>query len=235
MNTDDPQAGLKRLAGEYAANLVHSGMVIGLGTGSTSIHAIRRIASRITKGELQNVVAFATSQAVAREAASLGIVPLDDDMPRTIDLTIDGADEVDASLDLIKGGGGALLREKIAAQASARVVIVVDQSKLTRQLGARQALPVEVLPYGWCSQARFITALGAEVALRRSTDGSPRLTDQDNYILDCRFGPIANARALADALAARAGIVEHGLFLGLANEVIVASANGIRHLRREGP
>ncbi len=162
----------------------------------------------------------------------MGIAMLDDEMPQGIDLTIDGADEVDPELNLIKGGGGALLREKIAAQASARVVIIADATKLSPRLGTQHALPVEVLPYGWRAQSRFLIALGADVQIRRNSDGTPHRTDQDNFILDCRFGPIGNVQATADALASRAGIIEHGLFIGLASEVIVAGVDGIHHLRR---
>ena len=157
---------------------------------------------------------------------------LDDDIPRAIDLTIDGADEVDPALNLIKGGGGALLREKIVAEASAREIIVVDDSKLSPVLGTRWRVPVEVLPFGWQSQARHIATLGAEPVLRCGANGQPTHTDQGNVILDCRFGPIADPIGVAQALSARAGIVGHGLFLGLAHDVIIAGPAGIRHLRR---
>ena len=157
---------------------------------------------------------------------------LTDDLPAQIDLTIDGADEVDPAFNLIKGGGGALLREKIVAQASRREIIVIDEGKLSPRLGTKRALPVEVLPYGWQSQARFLEKLNAQVRVRRAADGSEMRTDQDNLILDCQFGPIADAEALARLLGDRAGIVEHGLFIGLADEIIVAGTDGIRHLRR---
>ncbi len=225
----------KRQAGEHAAELVQSGMIVGLGTGSTAIFATRRIAERIRIGQLRDITGFATSRSVWREAMALGIAMLAEDMPAQIDLTIDGADEVDPAFDLIKGGGGALLREKIVAQASRREIIVVDETKLSPRLGTLRALPVEVLPYGWRSQARFLTSLKAQVSLRYAADGREMRTDQDNLILDCQFGPIADASDLAQKLAERAGIVGHGLFIGLADEVIVAGPNGIRHLRRSGP
>jgi len=230
----DLAARLKQEAGELAAGLVESGMVIGLGTGSTAIFSIRRVAERLHAGEISGIVAIATSRATAEAARALGIPLLADDIPRTIDLTIDGADEVDPSLDLIKGGGGALLREKIVAQASRREVIVVDEGKLSPRLGTHWALPVEVLAFGWRSQARFLEGLGAVVTPRHQGDG-PYRTDGGNMILDSRFGLITDAPALASKLEARAGIIEHGLFLGLAQEVMVAGAAGVRHVRRGEP
>jgi ribose 5-phosphate isomerase A len=207
-------------------------MVVGLGTGSTAIFATRRIAELLRRGELRDIIGFATSVAVWQEAVKLGIPMLAEEMPTSIDLTIDGADEVDPRLNLIKGGGGALLREKIVAEASTREIIVVDDSKLSPVLGTRWPVPVEVLAFGWQSQARYVASLGAEVGLRRGAYGQAARTDQDNLILDCRFGPIANPQTLARTLSARAGIVGHGLFLGLAHDVIVAGPAGIRHLRR---
>ena len=225
---------LKRLAGETAGGFVQSGMVVGLGTGSTAIHATRRIAERLHQGDLSGIIAIATSKATDIAARDLGIPMLHDDLPCEIDITIDGADEVDSALDLIKGGGGALLREKIVAQASRREVIVVDETKFSARIGTHWPLPVEVLEFGWRSQARFLKALGADVAPRYH-DGGLFRTDQGNLILDCRFGPIADPAALAAALIARAGIVEHGLFLGLAHDLVVAGAAGVRHIRRESP
>jgi ribose 5-phosphate isomerase A len=227
----DPQT-LKRLAAEHAVGFVQSGMALGLGTGSTAIFATRAIAAKLKSGELTCITAIATSNPVHDEAMALGIPMMGDEMPRSLDLTIDGADEIDPALNVIKGGGGALSREKIAAQASARVIIVADDSKLSPALGTNFALPVEVLEYGWQSQARFIAALGAEVVLRCKADGGMARTDQNNLLLDCRFGVIADATALAARLDGRAGIVAHGLFLGLATDVIVASADGIQHLQR---
>ncbi len=227
----DARARFKHDAAVAAANDIASGMAIGLGTGSTAILASRRIAERLRTGDLRDVVAYATSIAVADEAAALGIPLLDDDLPRELDVTIDGADEVDPHLDLIKGGGGAFTREKLVAQASRREVIVVDESKLSARLGTRFPLPVEVLAFGWSAQARFCENLGAEVSLRTGADGAPFLTDQGNYVLDCAFGPIDDAPALAERLAARAGIVEHGLFLGLTSELVVAGPDGVRRIR----
>ena len=157
---------------------------------------------------------------------------LGDDMPRAIDVTIDGADEVDDQMRLIKGGGGAHLREKVVAQASERVVIVVDEGKLSPQLGTHWPVPVEVLVFGWRSQARFLESLGATPEVRKGRDGEPFVTDSGNYILDSRFGPIEDPERLAIQLGDRAGIVEHGLFLDIATDLIVAGADGVRHVAR---
>jgi ribose 5-phosphate isomerase A len=232
VSAPDPREALKRRAGERAAALVSSGMVVGLGTGSTAVFATRAIGERLSSGALRDVSGVPTSRATADEARRVGIPLLSDEIPRDVDVTIDGADEVDPALDLIKGGGGALFREKIVAQASRRLVIVVDDSKLSPALGTRHALPVEVARFGWKSQERFLESIGGRPRLRLGSGGEPYETDQGNWILDCAFGPIADAPALAARLGARAGIVEHGLFCGLATEVIVAGADAIREMRR---
>ena len=222
---------LKQQAAEFALQFVQSGMALGLGSGSTALFATRGIGRRIQAGDLKAVTAIPTSLATEAEARALGI-PLTtlEDHPQ-IDVTIDGADEVDPDLNLIKGGGGALLREKIVAQATQRQIIVVDDSKLSDQLGTRWAIPVEVIPFGWTAQAAFLQSLGAKVQ-RRQAGGEPYVTDQGNFILDCRFGKIADPNGLAEAMEGRAGIVEHGLFIQLAHDVIVASPTGLRHLAR---
>jgi len=230
---DDPQAALKQAAAERALAFVASGMVVGLGTGSTAIFATRRLGVLLREGTLRDIVGFPTSKATAEAARTAGIPLLDEDCPRPIDVTIDGADEVDPQLDLIKGGGGALLREKIVAEASRREIIVVDESKLSPVLGTRWPVPIEIIPFGWRSQARFLEALGARVVVRSGADGQPYRTDQGNLILDCAFGPIAEKQELARRLADRAGIVEHGLFLGIATDLIVAGKDGIRHVTRK--
>ena len=224
---------LKRRAAEQAAALVESGMVVGLGFGSTAVFAVRRIAVRLAEGELQDILGIPTTRSVEAEASALGIPLTTLEAHPRIDLTLDGADEVDPRLDVIKGGGGALLREKIVAQASRRLIIVVDERKLSSRLGSRAALPVEVLPFGWSSQVAYLESLGAEVTRRSVPDGSPFATDQGNWILDCQFGPLQDPAALAAGLQARAGILEHGLFLGLATEVMVAGAGGVRLLTRK--
>jgi ribose 5-phosphate isomerase A len=230
-SASSPDAQLKQAAAEYAVNYIHSGMIVGLGTGSTATYATLHLADLLHRGLLRDIRAFATSRAVWAQAVNLGIPMLIDALPHDIDLTIDGADEVDPGLNLIKGGGGALLREKIVAEATRREIIVVDESKLSPRLGTHWPVPVEVLPFGWQSQARYLASLGAEVVVRRARDGSEVRTDQDNMILDSRFGPIADLQGLAEKLAARAGIVAHGLFLNLTRDVIVAGSGGIRHLK----
>jgi ribose 5-phosphate isomerase A len=228
---DDPfeQARLKQQAADRAVEYVKPGMVVGLGAGSTALLATRRIGQLLRQGRLHDIVGFPCSSAVEAEARALGI-PISTDPPDMIDLTIDGADEVDPELNLIKGGGGALLHEKIVAQVSLREIIIVDDSKLSPVLGTHWPLPVEVIPFGWQLQRRFLESLGARVAVRQQRDGTLFRTDQGNLIFDCAFGPIPQPSELAAKLDVRAGIVEHGLFIGLATEVIVASADGIRHL-----
>jgi ribose 5-phosphate isomerase A len=208
-------------------------MVVGLGHGSTTIFAVRRIAELLDRGELDDVLGIPTSKHVERDARELGIPLTTLSEHPVIDLTIDGADEVDDDLNLIKGGGGALLREKIVAQASRREIIVVDETKLSPTLGMQWPVPVEVIPFGWSSQAAYLELLGAQIALRRGADGSPFETDQGNLILDCNFGAISNPEQLALRLKERAGIVEHGMFLDRATDVIVGTAEGIRHLRKQ--
>ena len=231
--TADPRAKLKQEAAEFAVQFVQSGMVVGLGTGSTAIFATRRMGELLRKGKLKNITGFATSQATFDEAKRLRIPMMKISMPSKIDLTIDGADEVDPQFNLIKGGGGALFREKIVAQASDREIIVVDDSKLSDRLGTRFALPVEVSPFGWQSQQRFLESLGAQLTIRNKHDGSQFVTDSGNMMFDCKFGPIADVEGLATKLGARAGIIEHGLFIGIASDVIVAAEDGIRHLQRQ--
>ena len=223
---------LKRRAAERAVEFVESGMVVGLGHGSTAALAVRRIAQLLHEGRLQDILGVACSHEVEDEAKRLGIPLTTLDEHTSVDVTIDGADEVDSDLNLIKGGGGALLREKIVAQASRREIIVVDESKLSPALGTHWPVPVEVIPFGWRAQAAYLESLGAPT-LRLDADGAPFKTDQGNLILDCDFGPIPNPSQLAGRLNERAGIVEHGLFIGLATDVIVAGAGGVRHLRRE--
>lgn len=228
----DPRSRLKQEAAEFAVQFVQPGMVVGLGTGSTAIFATRRIGQLLREGALKDLTCFATSKATEDEAIHLGIPMMDSSLPLAIDLTIDGADEVDPQFNVIKGGGGALFREKIVAQATAREIIVVDDSKLSPCLGTHFKLPVEVSPFGWRSQLRFLESLGARAAIRVNKDGPQFVTDSGNMIFDCDFGPIADVAQLAAELGARAGIIEHGLFLGIAKDVIVAGEGGVRHLTR---
>jgi ribose 5-phosphate isomerase A len=224
-------AQLKRRAAAAAVDFIESGMVIGLGAGSTALQAIIQLGARLRAGDLREIVGVPCSKQVAEDAERYG-VPLTslDDHP-IIDLTIDGADEVDPQLRVIKGGGGALLREKIVAQASRREVIIVDPSKVSSTLGTLWAVPIEVIPFGARSQRGFLEGLGATVVERKTKEGAIFYTDQGNLILDANFGPIPDVEALALALNGRAGIVEHGLFLGLVTDLIVASPDGISHRR----
>jgi ribose 5-phosphate isomerase A len=222
----------KQQAAERAVEYLRSGQVIGLGEGSTVIFAARRIAQLLHTAQLVDFFCIPASVRMAHELKLLGIPTTTLEEHSEIALTIDGADEVDPKLNLIKGGGGALLREKIIAQVSLREIIVVDSSKLSPALGSHWSLPVEVAPFGWQSQVNFLKSLGAEVSLRQDSAGVPFTTDQDNLILDCNFGLIERPQDLAVQLDSRAGIVEHGLFLGLASEVIVAGRDGIHHLNK---
>lgn len=224
---------LKQQAAYQAVEQIESGMIVGLGTGSTAIWVVRRLAEWLRLGKRTHVIGVPTSQQTADEAHRLGIPLATLDEQPVIDLTIDGADEVDPQLDLIKGGGGALLREKIVAQASRRLLIVIDETKCSAQLGTRWPVPVEVIPFGWRSQARYLESLGAQVQLRQTTTGANFTTDQGNLIVDCNFGPLVDPAHLADQLKGRTGIVDHGLFLGLAAEVIVAGAAGVYSLLRK--
>lgn len=230
---DERQAALyKQQAAERAVEFVESGMVVGLGTGSTAAFAVQRIGELLREGRLRSITGIPSSSGVAATARSLGIPLTTLEEKDAIDLTIDGADEVDPALNLIKGGGGALLHEKIVAQASRREIIIVDDSKPSPALGTHHALPVEVVPFGWGSQARFLESLGAKVTLRRKADETPFITDSGNLILDCGFGPILQPTELGAQLKARTGIVDHGLFLGLTTDLIVAGKDGIKHVTR---
>lgn len=224
---------LKKEAGQAVVDFIESGMVLGLGTGSTTSYALEEIGRRIKSGKLRDIVGIPSSIQTEKIARGLGISLTTFDEFQEIDLTIDGADEVDPELNLIKGGGGALLREKILAQASKRNIIIVDESKLSPRLGTHWPVPIEVIPFAWKLVEKFLTSLGGEARLRINDDGNPYTTDQDNFILDTKFGPISDLEGLASNLSNKAGIVEYGLFLGTASEVIVAGANGIRFLRRK--
>jgi ribose 5-phosphate isomerase A len=225
----DAQQQFKQKAAESAVALVEDGMILGLGTGSTAKLAVDTLGKRVAGG--LRVIGIPTSEATDHQARSLGIPISTLDEHPEIDLTIDGADEVELGpLNLIKGRGGALLREKIVASASKRLVIIVDESKLVDRLDSRFAVPVEVVPFGWQATARKLQALGAKIALRTSADGKTFVTDGGHYILDCTFGPIPSPAKLDSELNGVVGVVEHGLFLGMATQVIVAGQNGVKVL-----
>ncbi len=229
-------AELKREAAEHAVTLIEPGMVVGLGYGSTAIFALRRIAVLLASGELRDIIGVPCAKSIGEEAHRLGIPLTTLEEHPVVDLTIDGADEVDPALNVIKGGGGALLREKIVAQASRREIIVVDEGKLSDHLGTHWALPVEVVSFGWGSHLPLLREMGAEPVMRLRADGSPFITDHGNLILDCNFGPMTapnlDPATIAAILDRRTGIVGHGLFLGLATDLIVASPKGIEHRQR---
>ncbi|MGO9139413.1 MAG: ribose-5-phosphate isomerase RpiA [Syntrophales bacterium] len=226
-------AKLKEHAARRAVDFVQSGMIVGLGHGSTALYAVTRIAELIRSGVLQNIRCVPCSRQVFENARTLGIPLTTLNKNPVIDLTIDGADEVDGHLNLIKGGGGALLREKIVAQASLCEIIIVDESKMSEVLGTRCAIPIEVVPFGWQSHIFFLEKIGAKVKPRRNRDEKLFRTDQGNVILDANFGPISDTAKLAADLQSRAGLVEHGLFIRLATDVIVAGKDGVRHLERD--
>ncbi len=223
---------LKKEAALNAVNFVESGMVLGLGTGSTTKYALEEIGRRLKSGKLTDIIGIPSSIRTEESAKEYGIPIVTFDDKQSLDLTIDGADEVDAELNLIKGGGGALLREKVLAQSSKRNIMIVDETKLSPKLGTHRPLPVEVVPFAWKPVAEYIKSLGGTPKLRLTDNETPYNTDQSNYILDCDFGPISNLEVLAASLEARAGIVEHGLFIGTATEVIAATERGIRYLKR---
>lgn len=227
---------LKREAGFYAVeHFVESGMRIGLGHGSTVRPALFRLSERMKSGELTDLVAVPVSTETAELANHLGI-PLStlEENPQ-LDVCIDGADEVDPNLDLIKGLGGALLREKIVARAAHILVIIVDESKLVRQLGERAPLPVEVLPFGWITHQSWLEGLGCRPAVRRTEDEKLFVSDNGNYIYDCRFDQgIADAPHLERALNNRPGVMENGLFVELADHVVVATGEGVKVRTRGG-
>ena len=212
---------LKQSAAESAVDLVEAGMIVGLGSGSTADLVLRALARKVRAG--LRITAVPTSERTAARCRELEI-PLSE-LNSAIDLAMDGADEVErGSLNLIKGRGGALLREKIVAQACTRYLIVVDQSKLVDRLGAGP-VPIEVVPFGWRATARQIQELGGKPERRE------HVTDNGNYILDCAFGPIEDARFLSTSLHDIAGVAEHGLFLGLTSEVHVGTPDGVEILR----
>lgn len=221
---------LKLAAAESAVAQVIEGMILGLGSGTTAALAVKVLGRRVEEG--LKVVGIPTSERTAAQARMLGI-PLSnlDECPH-IDLTIDGADAVDeGNLNLIKGRGGALLREKIVASATRRLVIVIHESKLLGRLAVSEAIPVEVVPFGWQTTARRLVDLGARPTLRLGPDGKPFVSDGGHYILDCPFEPSIPPESLARELDHVVGLVEHGLFIGLTSEVHVAGAGGVRVLK----
>ncbi|MCS7033324.1 MAG: ribose-5-phosphate isomerase RpiA [Phycisphaerae bacterium] len=218
----------KQRVGEACLGHLRSGMVVGLGTGSTAEFFLQALASAIRSGQLADIRGVPTSRRSEQRAIHLGIPLTTLAEVNVIDLTIDGADEIAPGLALIKGQGGALLREKIVAQNSRRMICIADASKESPVLGMNSPLPVEVTQFGHEATARFLRSLGCEPLLRRTTDGSVFVTDNGNFIYDCRFGGIADPEALQAKLQNRAGIVETGLFLGIASLALIADESGVR-------
>ncbi len=222
---------LKKQAAEKAVEQVKSGMVLGLGTGSTTAYAVAKIGQLWQAGILTNIVGIPTSEQTAMQAKTYNLPLTTLNEQPIIDLAIDGADEVDPQLNLIKGLGGALLREKIVEIAARRFIVVVDDRKMSAKLGTHSPVPVEVTQFAWQAHLRWLKTLGCEPKLR-THQAAPFVTDNGNYIIDCFFPyGIADPAGLTLALDRRPGIVEHGLFLGMAHEVIVAEPNGIRVIK----
>ena len=219
----------KEAAARASLRFIKSGQVVGLGTGSTAASFIRLLAEQVKNGLL--IRGIPTSVRSRELAESLGIPLTTLDECQEIDVTVDGADEVDPELRLIKGGGGALLREKVVASATKHLVIVADATKQVPRLG-KFPLPVEVIRFAQALVAKKIAALGADVRLRLQANGTPYVTDESNHIFDCRFDEIADADNLARQLSDMPGIVEHGLFIGMASTVLLAKGDEIVELHR---
>jgi len=232
-NSGETQDALKRAAAARAVGLVSDGMRLGLGTGSTASHFVDLLAERVRQG--LHIICVPTSEATRQRAERHGITTTTLDKTPHLDLTIDGADEIDPKLCLIKGGGGALLREKIVARASARMVVIADASKLVKRLGAFP-LPIEVVPFGLAATRIAIEeeaarlGLRGSIILRKTASGESFITDGGHLILDAAFGEIADPVALSGRLGDIPGVVEHGLFIGLARGAIIAGGDGLRIL-----
>ena len=220
----------KVAAAQAAAALVEDDQIVGLGSGSTALRAVSVLGRRVRDG--LRVTGIPTSQQTEHEARRVGI-PLSSLAAHDhIDVTIDGADEVDVrNLNLLKGRGGALLREKIIASVTRQLVIVVDETKLVDRLGVHSPVAIEVVPFGWHATARKLERLGAGLTRRTSREGQPFITDGGHYILDCAFGAIENPEQLQQQLDRIVGIVAHGLFLGLASQVIIGGGEGVSVLQ----
>lgn len=229
-NMSDVQQ-LKHEAGLRAVEYVRDGMNVGLGTGSTAEHAVREIGRRVAEG--LRIAGVPTSEKTAQLARELGIPLTTLEEIDYLDVTIDGADEVELStLDVIKGLGGALLREKLVALATLEEILIVDETKVVPQLGDHTPLPVEVVPFAWSHTQVALTALGCAPRMRLTPEGDPYITDSGNYLLDCRFPGIPDPTRLGDRIKLITGVVDHGLFVGIARRVIVAQASGVRVVER---
>ena len=234
---------LKKQAAEKAVTYIKSGMVVGLGTGTTSKFALHRIAELIQEGSLKNILGIPSSVETEKAAKELNIPLTTLDEHPEIDITIDGADEVAVSNPdtvltgersdenyIIKGGGGALLREKVLAQASKEEIIIIDESKFSEFIGTKWGIPVEVLSFALETEKQFLESICTKVTIRQNKDGSDFITDEGNKILDCHFGKINDPKGLSILLNCRAGIVEHGLFINLASRIIIAFDEDVREI-----
>lgn len=219
---------LKRIAGEAAVARVKDGMAVGLGTGSTVEYTIRKLAE-VVHARGWKILCIATSLATERRARELGLPLVSLEEVDGVDVAIDGADEVDPKLNLIKGGGGAHFREKVVARSARSVLVVVDASKLVPVLGTKMPVPVEVHPFGWRQTKQALESLWCTATLRLAGE-DPLRTDNDNYILDCKFGAIPKPEKLEREINNVPGVLENGLFVGLADEVLVAGSDGLRTL-----
>jgi ribose 5-phosphate isomerase A len=229
MSEHSQQDHLKAAAAEAAAAQLHDGMIVGLGTGSTAAFAIDAIGRRVAQG--LRIIGVPTSERTTEQAKALGIPLAPVEEHEWIDVTIDGADEVElGTLNLIKGRGGALLREKIVASSTRKLIIIVDDSKLVKRLGSHDPIPVEVVSFGWETTERRLRRIGGNPVLRRSGDGTIFVTDGGHYILDCKFGELPESADTEQKLNNTVGVVEHGMFLGMTGMVIVGGADGIRIL-----
>jgi ribose 5-phosphate isomerase A len=228
-NEGDSRNQEKQIAARAAADLVEAGNVVGLGSGSTSEYAVRFLAERVRQG--LKIVGIPTSQKTKHLAEQLGIPLATLDEHPQIDIDIDGADEIDPQLNLIKGGGGAFLREKIIASVSRRFIVIADSVKQVKRLG-KFPLPVEVVPFAQSLIKPQIEALGAKVSLRSYAYGNPYVTDEGHHILDCTFGEIPDPSALAEKLCHIPGVIEHGLFIGMAELAFIGKDGKVLQLRR---
>jgi len=225
---------LKQQAAHRALDFVESGMVLGLGSGSTTTYFVEMLGERLQAGDFHDILGVPTSDATAQRARELGIPLTNLSQHPCLDLAVDGADDVDPQLNLIKGLGRALTREKIIEIRAEHFLVIVDESKIVNRLAEKNPLPVEILPFEAAAHVRWLNSLGCRAELWLKDDGSPVVTDNGNYLARCWFkGGIPDAYDLAHTLAEQPGIVEHGLFLDMANKVIVATENGVRILERE--
>lgn len=230
----DIQAAQKQAAAEKALGLVQSGMCVGLGTGSTAYFVVEGLGRRLRDGTLTDITGIPTSERTDEHARRVGIPLAALAQKPNPDITIDGADEVAPDLSLIKGLGGALLREKIVAGASRRMVVVVDETKIVEKLGLRGPVPIEVIPFGWETIPDKIRKLGGEAVLRAVSGGKPFITDGGHYILDCRWPAGLSDPGQTDAdLKKMVGIVETGLFVGMASTIFIAGRDGVRVLSKD--